>query len=453
MTAPEPTGRGGVLCELLRDAALVQSRLHAGEALPAALQAVLAAADGADSAHAGGVRDLAHAATRHRALAAALLAALAERPAAPPVAALLEVALAQLVDRNYAEFTLVDQAVHAARADPALAHAAGFVNAVLRRFLRERPARLAAALANEAVRLNLPSWWLQRLRKDHPDQWRAIATAQQQAAPLVLRVNRRRSTPAACLLRLAAAGVAGHQVGAIAIALQRPMPVQRVPGFEDGEVSVQDAGAQLAVEWLDARDGMRVLDAGAAPGGKTAHLAEGPAGRIDAVEVDARRAPRIHDNLRRLGLDQTRVRVLVADAGRPETFWDGVRYDRILLDAPCTASGIVSRHPDVVWLRRPADVANLATQQARMLDALWPLLAPAGRLLYAVCSVFHAEGRAQAGSFLGRWPDARALPLPGGDRHGLQLLPRAAAPAPAPYRGDALPTVHDGFYYALFEKT
>ena len=214
---------------------------------------------------------------------------------------------------------------------------------------------------------------------------------------------------------------------------------------------MQDAGAQLAAPWLAVRDDMRVLDACAAPGGKTGHLAELSEAHIDAVELDAARAVRITDNLRRLGLLGPRVRVLTADAARVASFWDGLPYQRILLDAPCTASGIVRRHADIPWLRRESDIAQLATIQAGLLDALWPLLAPAGRLLYVVCSVFREEAVQQADSFLERHPNARLTPLPGTQHGSLQLLPAGADLV----ERDAmvgLPTVHDGFFFALFEK-
>jgi 16S rRNA (cytosine967-C5)-methyltransferase len=218
---------------------------------------------------------------------------------------------------------------------------------------------------------------------------------------------------------------------------------------------VQDAGAQLAAPWLAAEAGMRVLDACAAPGGKTAHVLECADCRVDAVEIDPQRARRIEGTLARLGLD---ARVHVADALQPAAYWDGTPYDRILLDAPCSASGVVRRHPDAPWLRRAADVAKLATQQAKMLDVLWPLLAPAGRLLYVVCSVFAEEGPQQVEGFLRRQPDARLRPLVAGGPAEVQMLPvpTASAAAGRADRGAGapfLPALHDGFYYALLEKS
>jgi 16S rRNA (cytosine967-C5)-methyltransferase len=224
--------------------------------------------------------------------------------------------------------------------------------------------------------------------------------------------------------------------------------VHDIPGFGAGDVSVQDAGAQMAVQLLQVERGMRVLDACAAPGGKTAQLAEGADDlTIDAVEIDRMRAELIEQNLRRTGAhEHARIRVHVADATRPEPFAD--RYARILLDAPCTASGIVRRHPDIPWLRRASDVAQLATLQRQLLDALWPLLEPAGRLLYVVCSVFAEEGVQQAEAFALRHGDARPVPLAGMGDSRLRLLP-----AHGMDWSHGLPTVHDGFFFAIFEKT
>jgi 16S rRNA (cytosine967-C5)-methyltransferase len=450
------------LAELLTIAAAAWQRLRSGQSLDRALDAALEefvrlrADDDGDPGRtarlAGGARDLACAATRHLALIDAAIGRLAAKPPAPQVAALLAVALALLLDRSYPEFTVVDQAVEAARKLARAQAVAGFVNAVLRQFLRRRDEIVADASRDDAVRFNVPRWWLDRLRADHPQAWRSVLQAQLEPPPLVLRTNVRRTTVDGYLALLESAGQAATRVGASAVWLHQPVPVDRIAGFEGGLASVQDAGAQLAAPWLEAGSGMRVLDACAAPGGKTAHLAELSDCRIDAVERDAVRARLIGANLRRLGLDGERVRVIVADAADPAAFRDGGRYDRILLDAPCTASGIVRRHPDVAWLRRPSDVAKLATQQARLLDALWPLLAPAGRLLYVVCSVFAEEGPEQAASFVERNSDARMVPLPLAEQTALTLLPCGSRGAPSAYAGSGAPTVHDGFFYALFEK-
>lgn len=454
----------------LGDALLVSAaawlRLQSGQSLDRALQAALldppVSLERSDAALVGAVRDITSAAVRRHAVLQYLLGALAHRSPDPPVRALLAVALAQLLARSYAEFTVVDQAVGAARRWSQTAAAGGFVNALLREFLRRRTGLEEQALSDPARRWNVPDWWLQKLQAEYGPRAQPLLAAQLEEPPLVLRVNARRATVAGILERLAAVGVPASQVGAWAIWLHQATPVERIPGFAQGLVSVQDAGAQLAAPWLGVADGMRVLDACSAPGGKAAHLLEIAHCQVDAIERDAQRASRIDANLHRLGLaaGSDGVRVQVADVLQTAAYWDGRPYDRILLDAPCTASGVVRRHPDVVWLRRPADVANLATQQAKMLHRLWPLLAPAGRLLYVVCSVFAEEGRRQVSAFVRRQPGARPIPLPDAgspsDPSGVQLLPNSVAAAKTACESvatAALPVLHDGFFYALIEKT
>jgi 16S rRNA (cytosine967-C5)-methyltransferase len=287
------------------------------------------------------------------------------------------------------------------------------------------------------------------LKQDHPLHWQALLEADQQAAPMVLRVNRRQGSREAYLTALRDLGVAAVAWGEDAIQLQEPMPVERLPGWADGAVSVQDGAAQLAAGLLMG-DGVgirRVLDACAAPGGKTAHLLEWAQTDLLALDKDARRCERIRENLDRLRL-QAEVRE--ADAGEPASWWDGHPFDAILLDAPCTASGIVRRHPDVRWLRRPSDVMQLVEQQKRLLEALWPLLRSGGRLLYCTCSVFKAEGEQQIQAFLDRHADARRLPAPG------HLLTGLAGAQPAASSEDPFSDNRwrgtDGFFYALLQR-
>jgi 16S rRNA (cytosine967-C5)-methyltransferase len=378
-----------------------------------------------------------------------LRALLAKRPPPPAADALLCTALAlgwQGDDAPYEVFTLVDQAVEAAKRDPAARAQANFINACLRRFLREREALVAASERDPVARWNHPRWWIARLQADHPAQWEAILRANNTQAPMTLRVNARQSTPAAYLRRLGDAGIGATAVGAHGVILQSPQPVHRIPGFDAGHVSVQDQAAQLAAPLL--LSGMaargrplRVLDACAAPGGKTAHLLELRDLDLVALDIDGARCERIGETLQRIGLA---ARIVTADAADPAIWWDGVPFDAILLDAPCTASGIVRRHPDVRWLRRESDIAQLAAQQARLLAALWPLVAPGGRLLYCTCSVFLAEGEAQIQTFVAHNKEAVLLPSPG------HLLPQSRA------KGDPVPdnreSDHDGFFYALLEK-
>jgi 16S rRNA (cytosine967-C5)-methyltransferase len=339
--------------------------------------------------------------------------------------------------------------VQAAKAQTETRAAAGFVNAVLRNALRRMPTLRPQLERQPTVAFNAPRWWIDLVREAEPAHFARILQLQQQVPPLVLRVNRRHGSIEAYLQRLHDEGIEASRVGPTAVWLHTPLPVAEIPGFAAGDVSVQDAGAQLAVELLQVEDGMRVLDACAAPGGKTAQLAEVADNLvIDAVEADPARAERIEENLRRTrARSQALIRVHIADAAQPQDFAQPP-YQRILLDAPCTASGIVRRHPDIPWLRRPADVAQLATLQARLLDALWPLLEPAGRLLYVVCSVFTEEGPRQAEAFAARHADARPLALPGASDGQLKLPPAHGAAW-----SDGLPSVHDGFFFAIFEKT
>ena len=375
-------------------------------------------------------------------------------PKAPPAAvdALLLTAIALLWPSGepiYTDHTLVDQAVTAARLRSKAS--APFVNAVLRRFLRERAPLVAAAQRDPVIAANHPVWWIERLQRDWPDQWQAVLAANNLRGPMTLRVNARRSTALAYVARLAAAGMAARVVGPQAVMLAAPCAVTQLPGFAQGDVSVQDAAAQLAAPLLlgdGLPAGARVLDACAAPGGKTAHLLELAELDVLALDSDVQRMERVHETLRRLELA---ARTHVGDAGDPAAWWDGQPFDAVLLDAPCSASGIVRRHPDVRWLRRPQDIAALAHTQARLLDALWPVLRCGGRLLYCTCSVFKAEGQDQIDAFLQRQADAsiekhlpspgHLLPLPDNERDGTNM---AFAPA--------FDASHDGFFYALLHK-
>ncbi len=397
-----------------------------------------------------GVQALAFHALRWLGRAEALRQQLAKRPPPPEADALLCVVLAliwQEKDAPYTPHTLVDQAVEAAKHSDATRHQASFINGCLRRFLRERDALVALTDRYPQAVWNHPQWWIDRLRKDHPDEWEDILRANNSRAPLILRVNARKTTRQQYLQALHETGLEAAPVGEHGVILASARPVPSLPGFDQGHFSVQDAAAQLAapllLDGLGAQLGrpLNILDACAAPGGKTAHLLELTDACVTALDIDARRCERIQQNLDRLGLD---AQIRVADAAQPDTWWDGRSYDAILLDAPCTASGIVRRHPDVRWLRRPGDVAQLALIQERLLETLWPLLAPGGRLLYCTCSVFRAEGDARIQTFVAHHTDARLMPSPG------HLLPQNEA------TGTVIPhnllREHDGFYYALLEK-
>ena len=440
MTAPSSPATLS-LARLLGHAADAVAAVRAGRSLDDALARCPAAAR-------PGAQALAFHALRGLGAAEVVRLQLAPKTPPPFTDALLLTALALLWPSEappYPDYTLVDQAVVAIRARAAAS--AGFVNAVLRRFVRERDALVATALADPLARFNHPAWWLDRLRADWPDCWQAIADADNLHAPMTLRVNARRSTAAAYVETLAAAGIGARALGAQAVALDRPVPVTQLPGFVDGVVSVQDASAQLAAPLLLAEPPpgrMRVLDACAAPGGKTAHLLELADLDLIAIDRDPARMVRVDETLARLGLV---AKTLAADAAEPAAWWDGRPFDRILLDAPCSASGIVRRHPDVRWLRRASDLDALAATQSRLLDALWPLLAPGGRLLYVTCSVFRAEGQDRIDAFLQRQADAAPARHPASPGQLLPLPDNAAMPSPA-----AAPGAGDGFFLALIEK-
>lgn len=366
------------------------------------------------------------------------LDSLAGRPLSPPtLLGPLLVGLYELDTRASPDYAVVhDTVAGVARDHP---RARGFANAILRNF-RRRQGELEKQLQSDPEAVwNFPAWWLERLRTAYPEAWQAIATAQNAHPPMTLRVNRRLVQVPEYGLMLAEAGHASRQTGPWALTLEHAAPVAELPHFFDGWASVQDLGAQWAAPLLDCADGMRVLDACAAPGGKTAHLLELHDLRLTALDSDARRLVQVNDTLARLGL---RAEVHQADAGRPESWWDGEPFDRILLDAPCTASGVVRRHPDGKWLKRAEDMQHLTGKQARLLDALWPLLRAGGKMLYATCSLFPGENRDQINAFLTRHPDARlesvAIPGHAGEVELCQLLPGPDS---------------DGFFYARLLKT
>ena len=347
----------------------------------------------------------------------------------------------------YPVHTLVNQAVEAARRHKDMRPQAPFINACLRRFLREREALLAQTQTDITAQWNHPAWWIKRLQADHPTHWQEILQAAQSAAPMALRVSDQYHDVAAYLQVLEGHGIAAKAVGEAGVQLTKAVPVQLLPGFAQGHVSVQDAAAQLAAPLLlkglkKSNQALRLLDACAAPGGKTGHLLEcDPGAQVIALDVDPVRCERIQQNLDRL---KVQAQIIAADAAHTADWWDGQSFDGILLDAPCTASGIGRRHPDVRWLRRETDVAQLANIQAKLLKALWPLVKPGGRLLYCTCSVFKAEGETQIQTFVQHNTDALILPSPG------HLTPSSAT-SDASLRDNVMGE-HDGFYYALLEK-
>jgi 16S rRNA (cytosine967-C5)-methyltransferase len=416
--------------KLQRLAADTLAEVLGGTALHQALPRRLA--ELATAGERGALQDIVYGSLRQLGRLDAWLDALLERPLTDPeLGWLLRVALYQLAWTRAPAHAVVHNAVDAA--GPGWRR--GLTNAVLRNFQRRRAGLESMANARPAARWSHPDWWIARLQADHPGDWQAILEAGLMHPPFTLRVNVRHGDVADYLQRLAEAGLAARQTGPDAVTLERAVPVHALPGFDAGAVSVQDAGAQWAARLLDAQPGTRVLDACAAPGGKTGHILERADVDLVALDADPARLARVQDNLDRLG---RRATVTEGDAAQPDTWWDGRPFDRILADVPCSASGVVRRNPDIKWLRRPEDIPRFAARQAAMLDVLWRLLAPGGTLLYATCSVFREENDGQVGAFLSRHAeDAVQCPLPAPLSGGV-LLPDAE---------------HDGFFYALLRKT
>ncbi len=419
-------------------AAHVVGRVIDGRSLDSELTAVWRQQTALSPQQRGAVQDVAYGTLRHLGYVDAAIDRLLSRPLTDlPVRNLLQVTLYQLMHTKAHSYAIVNHAVPAA-ARLGFPKAQGLVNAVLRNFLRRRDELDAAINATDLGRYSYPQWWIDRVAAEYPDTWREILDAGNARPPLTLRVNRRKIARDDYLEILRLQDIAAHAVGRQGIVIEKPRPVSLLPGFAEGQVSVQDAGAQLAAELLDVADGMRVLDACAAPGGKAAHLLELADIDLTAADIDAQRLQRVTENLTRLSLN---AKLLQADAGNAAAWATAGLFDRILADVPCTASGVVRRHPDIKWLRQPDDIAAMGQRQTRILDTLWQLLNRGGKLLYATCSVFSEENGLQVEQFLARHADARQIAVSLSaeglrQSHG-QLFPDAA---------------HDGFFYALLEK-
>ena len=377
------------------------------------------------------LQDLSYGTLRYCGQLRALLGLLLHKPMLDQrIYYVLLVALYQLLYSKAAQHAVVDHAVRAAQL--LNVKVSGLANAVLRNFLRERDSLLARAAGSPEGRYSYQGWWIDQLHVQYGGQAGQILEAGNQHPPMTLRVNQRRCSTEDYRAQLEALGIEACAIAPDALRLQKPVPVDKLPGFFAGLVSVQDAGAQYAARLLEVQDGMRVLDACAAPGGKTAHILETAQVEMVALDKDAQRLKRVAENLHRLGLG---AQLVQGDAAHPEKWWDGQGFQRILVDAPCSASGVVRRHPDIKWLRRATDIAGFAAQQLDMLCALWPLLENRGKLLYATCSVFRQENEQVVERFLERVPEAQHLPVV------------------SPERGCLLPNEqHDGFFYALFDK-
>lgn len=415
---------------LLAAAELV-AEVGAGRTLTDALAALWDARPATPSGVRGAILDLAYSTLRDFGRQDFILGKLLAKPLQEPARSLLRVALYRLGSRPEAAHTTVDQAVSAA-ATVLGGNFKGVVNGVLRNALRQHDELAKAADADMVAEHRHPPWWIRRLKSQYPQHWRAILTAGNMHPPMALRINPLRATLSETLESFAEAGLAVRELPNGALLLERPVAVSRVPGFAEGCVSVQDAGAQYAADYLDLDDGLRVLDACAAPGGKTAHILETADVILTALDSDAGRARRVTENLDRLGLS---AKVHTADCRDLERWWNGRPFDRILADVPCSASGVVRRNPDIKWLRRSDDIARFAAQQADILEALWRVLAPGGKMLYATCSVFAEENGDQVAAFAARHPDCRRIPI--GGQLDCQHLPCPE---------------HDGFFYALLEK-
>ncbi|HVE49671.1 MAG TPA: 16S rRNA (cytosine(967)-C(5))-methyltransferase RsmB [Casimicrobiaceae bacterium] len=422
-------------------AARAVARVLAGESLSAALLAV--GANDAGPARAF-VHELTYGTLRHHGTLEALVRTLAtKRITDAQLVALIEVALYQLEFARSPPFAVVDQAV-AAAAELARPAAKALVNALLRRFLRDRDALVDDIRAQPQARWSHPAWWINRVGREFPDDWEAILEAGNQRPPLTLRSNRRVGSPEALLQRLADRGIEARAAGVSGIIVDAPRPVTELPGFAEGAFAVQDLGAQLAAPILDLRDGMRVLDACAAPGGKTTHMLELANIDLVALDSDEARLPRVRENVSRLA-PEARIDIVAGDAAATD-WWDGVAFQRILADLPCTSSGVVRRHPDGKWLRRESDIEAFAARQRAIADACWRMLADGGLLLYATCSVFRDENDANVERFVAAHPDALREPITFADEvahSGGQLLPSLSG------------AVHnqDGFFYSLLRKT
>lgn len=407
------------------------------EALPPALERVAPRDRGL-------LRELCHGVCRWQPEVQFLLDRVLDRPLDPResmVRVLLLTGLYQLHHSRIPDHAAVAETVAAAR-QLRKPWAVSLTNAVLRSFLRRRVELLTRVETDAVARTAHPRWLLERLQRDWPNDWPAVVVANNARPPFTVRVNRLWSSRDEYRARLAATDKSAEPTVAAAFALTLAEPVEptTLPGFIDGWASVQDAAAQLAAPLLDVHPGMRVLDACAAPGGKTTHLLEcAPDLELTALDWDVERLERVRENLTRLRLA---ARLVAGDATRPTDWWDGVPYDRILLDAPCSATGVIRRHPDIKLLRRDADIAALADRQQTLLAGLWPLLRPGGRLLYATCSVLRQENEQVVAAFLTAHPEAREhwIVADWGRAlaHGRQILPGEAG--------------MDGFYYAVLVK-
>ena len=399
-----------------------------GQNLQDVLAAIRAANPELSAQESGALQDIAYGCQRYLGSLKFMLGKMLNKPIDNvQLESLLLAALYQLHYTRNAPHAVVNEAVESI-AKIGRGQYRSFANAVLRRFLRERDKLAAACKYDDTARHNLPQWWVAYLQNHYPKYWHNITMALQSHPPMTLRVNRRHGNAEDYLQKLAAQGIEAKALDDYAVTLAEAVPVSRLPGFSDGLVSVQDFGAQKAAYLLNPQNGERILDACAAPGGKTGHLLELADCRVTALDIDETRLARVQSNLDRLGFQTATLHC--ADAQDLAAWYDGKQFDAVLADVPCTASGVARRNPDIKWLRRPSDALKTARQQETLLDALWQTLTKNGRMLLATCSIFVEENDQQLQKFLNRHADARLL-----ESHVL------------------LPNKHqDGFYYALIQK-
>ncbi len=390
----------------------------------------------------GAAQDLSYGTLRFYGEINAYLTQLLEKPLTNEgVRCLLLVAIYQLIHDKAQAFTVVDQAVTAATQFKT-AWAKGLVNAVLRNFLRQKEELAKKLIANELAIYSYPQWWINKLKVQYPEHWQSILTVGNQHPPMTLRINRQKITMRDYQIELQNAGFEAIVLSESAVMLAQPISVEKIPQFLAGTVSVQDYGAQEAARLIDVKNGMRVLDACCAPGGKTAHILETADVIMTALDNDADRLFKVQGNLERLNLH---ANLICGDASYVNDWWDGVLFDRILADVPCTASGIVRRHVDIKWLRREADITSFAKQQAVILRELWQSLAKGGKLLYVTCSIFHEENQGQIDQFLLENADATQQTWTLNNSNNAVSLQVE--------NGQLIPcSAHDGFFYALLQK-
>lgn len=419
-----------------RIAATTVGKVLSGASLTVELQSCWRANPGLSGQQRGAIQDLSYGVMRFYGQLDALLQLLLKKPLQDKrLRCLLLVCLYQLQYSKAPSHAVVDHAVSTTRAMGSSKGAQGLVNAILRNFMRQRDELLVKAAKNDVGHYSHPQWWIDKLHKQYPENYQAVLGVDNQRPPMTLRVNQRKISVDEYSKLLVEAEMDSVLLWNNAIKLIQPVAVEKLPGFTEGLVSVQDAGAQLAATFLDVHNGLRVLDACAAPGGKTTHLLELADITLTVLDNDAERLARIEQNLERLGsqVDQ----LICGDAANPSQWWDGQRYDRILADVPCSASGVVRRHPDIKWLRRESDLFKFASIQDKILEALWQTLNKDGKLLYVTCSVFAEENRLQIDKFLNQHSDACQLPLAQPGMVDGQLLPDSQ---------------HDGFFYTLLHK-